>query len=68
MPLDIRIKQYMREFVLDRIDYEKKRHGILRGSGGMILREVDAEKYIDDLWVYVNKKLLEQQQQDGPAK
>lgn len=59
MPMDIRIKGFVREFIRDRIDYEKKRHGILTGAGGMILREMDAEKFIDDMWVYVNKRMSE---------
>lgn len=55
--LDLEIKQYIREFVQDRLKEGK----IKMPFGAMpvfYVREDQSEKFIDDMWVYINSKKM----------
>ena len=56
--LDLAIKQYIRDFVEDRLKEGK----ILMPFGSMpvfYVKQDQAEKFIDDLWVYINTKKMD---------
>lgn len=58
-PIDIRVKEYMRQFFNNRFAAEKANTANM--ATGFHILGVNMEKFIDDMWVFINKKLLEDQ-------
>lgn len=65
-PLDLMIKEYMRQYLKGRMDYEKARTANM--ATGFVIREKEIEKHLDEMWVFINKKLLEEQKNDTQEK
>ena len=53
--MDIRIKQFIREFFTGKMNEAKRRHGMTTVPA-IIVREEELEKFIDDLWFDISKK------------
>lgn len=62
-PIDIRVKEYMRQFLQMRMDKEKMQSGL--HASGFVLRQSELEKFLDDAWVHINSKLLADQNNEG---
>jgi hypothetical protein len=58
-PVDIKIKEYMRQFFNNRMQAEK--NNTAQMATGFVIRQMDIEKFLDDMWVFINRKLLEDQ-------
>jgi len=58
-PLDLRIKELMRKFLDGRMKNEKARTANM--ATGFVIREVELESFLDDMWLFINKALLEDQ-------
>ena len=58
-PVDIKIKGYMREFLAQRL--QEERQGTAFTATGFVLRGIDLEKFLDAIWLYINRRMLEDQ-------
>lgn len=54
--LDIEIKDHIRTFINERMDHEKRTAMVFGYAPGIVIRESEVEKFIDDLWVHINTK------------
>lgn len=59
-PLEIEIKGYMRDFFRERMEESKRKHGV-KSVPAIIIREVEMENWIDELWVSMNQRKLKDQ-------
>lgn len=49
----------MREFLKLRMQHERNNTAFT--AVGFVIRDVELEKHLDDMWVYINKRLAEDQ-------
>ena len=54
--LEIEKKQQIRDFVTSRMQEEKRKAMLFGAVPAIIIRESEVEKFIDDLWVHLNKE------------
>jgi hypothetical protein len=55
-PLDLEIKQHIREFMVAQMNTVKHRTMPLSALPAIIIKEVDMERFIDELWVHINRR------------
>lgn len=57
-PIPIEVKEYLRQFFKKRMDYEKA--NTANTATGFVIHEIFIEKFLDEMWVFINKKKQEQ--------
>jgi hypothetical protein len=62
-PIDLKVKEYIRQFLKNRMQAEKD--NTAGRAIGFVVRETDIEKLLDGMWVFINKKLLNEQNEKG---
>lgn len=63
-PISIEVKDYIRQFFKNRMQAEKNNTANM--AMGFTIRENEIEKFVDNLWVFINsKKLAEDQNEKG---
>ena len=58
-PVDIEVKEYMREFFAAKMRVAREQGGLAK-VGGIVLKEQDTESFLDELWFFINKRVMEQ--------
>lgn len=56
-PLDLMIKEWMRQFLAERMAKEKANTANM--ATGFLIREKELEPFLDEMWVFINKKAME---------
>ena len=57
-PLPLEVKQYIRDFFTGQLNMSKHQHEAFGRLPAIIIKEVDMERFIDDLWVNINKRTI----------
>lgn len=58
-PLDLAIKQHIRDFMVAQMNIAKHQSMPFNTLPAIIIREVEMERFIDELWVHLNRKSTE---------
>lgn len=53
-PLDLEVKQGIREFYASLLALERAKNPY---AIGVTIRERDSERFVDDLWVFINSRV-----------
>lgn len=59
-PIPIAVKQSLRDFVTSKMNEAKRLAMPHQQLPAIIIREVEMERFIDDLWLSINRPLLKQ--------
>ena len=59
-PLDLKIKELMRQFLQRKINQSKHENGLQR-IAAIIVKESEQEKFLDEMWLFINQELIKEQ-------